>query len=109
MSDIPSPLWRAIYDIQGDAQQAYEGDRPCYSVEEAWARIEKALPNSETAAERDRLLKSHAELLRQLKQTLSAIETVGECLGDMQGMRDAIANATPSTARASHDGESTDD
>jgi hypothetical protein len=32
-----------------------------------------------------------AELFVQLSQTLAAIEATGECLGDMQGMRDTIA------------------
>jgi hypothetical protein len=38
-----SNLWRAIYNIQGEAQQAAEGDRNCMSVEEAWESIIRAI------------------------------------------------------------------
>ncbi len=50
MSEIPRDLWRTIYDIQGEAQQAAEGDRACRSIEDTWARLEKVLPPPYSAA-----------------------------------------------------------
>lgn len=44
IEQMPRDLWRTIYDIQGEAQQAAEGDRACRSIEDTWARLEKVLP-----------------------------------------------------------------
>ena len=36
-------LWKTIYGIQGQAQQALEGGCECWTPEEAWKRVRKVL------------------------------------------------------------------
>ena len=50
MSKMPSELWKTIYDIQGEAQQAMENNRPCRSIEDIWDRLIKVLPMPYAAA-----------------------------------------------------------
>lgn len=87
---LPSDLWRTIYDIQGEAQQAAEGNRPCRSIEDTWARLEKVLPKPYRAA---------PDLVKTLIRVRGALDAMADegivAKGTYEYVNNAIARATP--------------
>ena len=92
MAKISGNLWRTIYDIQGEAQQAMGAGRDCRSIEETWRRLKKVLPMPYAAA---------PELLEALTATRAHLADCSLAMAPGQTCDNQAANiCTPCLARA---------